>query len=144
LKNKNILVFGLIFLALCLLALCIGGFLLWRGMKGAVSSLPNLVETAAPQIPTAAPMDNPPATAVPSTPFVLGAAPVIHLAGRTDIPIPPLEQPSDISLFSCRPAGLVQRNVSTGLSHSARRRVYLRCERQDQLLRRRARRGLPA
>jgi len=114
LKNKNILVFGLIFLALCLLALCIGGFLLWRGMKGAVSSLPNLTETAAPQIPTAAPMDNPPATAVPSTPFVLGAAPVIHLAGRTDIPIPPLEQPSDISLFSCRPAGLVQETYPPG------------------------------
>ncbi len=113
-KNKNILVFVLPFLALCLLALCIVGFLLWRGMNEAVSSLPNLAETAAPQIPTAAPMDNPPATAVPSPPFVLGAAPVIHLAGRADIAIPPLGQPSDILLFSCRPAELVQETYPPG------------------------------
>ncbi len=115
--KKNFLVVLLLLLVLCLLALCIGGFLLWRSMNNVVSGLPNLAETAAAavtQIPTTAPMANPTTLAAPSTPFVLGAAPVIHLAGRADITIPPLGQPSEVSLFSCRPAELVQETYPPG------------------------------
>jgi len=119
LKNKNFLIVVLVLLMLCLLALCIGGFLLWRSLNNAASGLPNFAETAAAvvtQMSTAAPQDNLPAPVVTSTPFVLGAAPVIHLSGRSDIAIPPLDQPSDISLFSCRPLGLVQETYPPGYS----------------------------
>jgi hypothetical protein len=116
-KNKNFPIVILVLLVLCLLALCVGGFLLWRRVNNAAGGLPNLAETAAAvstQISTALPEENTPAPAATSVPFVLGAAPVIHLAGRTDIPIPPLDQPSEISLFSCRPAGLVQETYPPG------------------------------
>jgi hypothetical protein len=102
-KNKNIFLFILVLLGLCILLSCIVGFLLWRSMDNAVSGLPNLMETAiavSTQVSTAVPVEN---TAVPlptSAPFMLGAAPVIHLSGRSDITIPPLGQPSDISLPS--------------------------------------------
>ena len=116
-NNKNIFPIILALLALCLLALCIGGFLLWRNLNNAASALPSLAETAtaiSTQTPTALPVENTPVTEPTNPPFVLGAAPVIHLAGRTDIAIPALNEVSDISLFSCRPVGLVQETYPPG------------------------------
>jgi len=65
--------------------------------------------------PDSAPKPPPPATAAPALPDSasireekLGAAPVIYLAGRTDIAIPAPDAPSDLPLFSCNTVNLVQ------------------------------------
>jgi hypothetical protein len=44
----------------------------------------------------------------------LGAAPVIYLAGRTDIAIPAPDAPSDLPLFSCNTVNLVQETYPVG------------------------------
>lgn len=53
---------------------------------------------------------------MPSQPpvFTLGAAPVLHLAGRSDVVIPPLGEASDNPLFSCRDHPTIQETYPPG------------------------------
>jgi hypothetical protein len=44
----------------------------------------------------------------------LGAAPVIHLAGRADITIPALNEESDVVIFTCRDGGVIQETFPPG------------------------------
>jgi hypothetical protein len=44
----------------------------------------------------------------------LSASPVIYLAGRTDIRIPPLGEASDVALFACRDGGVIQETYPPG------------------------------
>jgi hypothetical protein len=107
----------LIALVVCI-ALCIS----------ACGSLPSPLSqpTAAPANgggggPDPVPRPPSPVTAVPSPSDSasireekLGAAPVIYLAGRTDIAIPAPDAPSDLPLFSCNTVNLVQETYPVG------------------------------
>jgi hypothetical protein len=125
-KKNNWLIVIVVLVVLCVLLLCIGGFVLWRTFQSAAQAVsdplataqalvpqdPNALATVLPAIlPTdlAAPpaADNPPA-------FALGAAPVLHLAGRTDIIIPKLGEVSENPLFACRDGAIIQETYPPG------------------------------
>lgn len=109
--------------------LCIGGFILWTTVQNAAQTLADPLATAqalatlVPQNPdtlaTAFPDVLPTSESAPPVGenpplFVLGAAPVLHLAGRTDILIPKLGEPSENPLFSCRDGAVVQETYPSG------------------------------
>ncbi|GAB4406526.1 MAG: hypothetical protein OHK0052_27820 [Anaerolineales bacterium] len=128
-KKNNWLVWILVLVVLCLLLLCIGGFVLWTTFQNAAQALgdplataqalatfvpqdPNALATALPSI---LPTDSaaPPAAENPPI-FALSAAPVLHLAGRTDIIIPKLGELSENPLFACRDGAVVQETYPSG------------------------------
>jgi hypothetical protein len=65
-----------------------------------------------PPVPTSAPAAT--VTVEPPSIRVLGAAPVLHLAGRSDIQIPRLDESSDIPLFECRDGAIIQETYPPG------------------------------
>jgi hypothetical protein len=100
-------------LLLCLIAACIVGLLFFwpatAGDSGSSSGLPfDLTEVLSGE--TAAGETGRQLAATQA----LGAAPVIHLAGRTDITIPALGQDSDVTIFSCRDGGVIQETFPPG------------------------------
>lgn len=106
----------LLLMALCLLLICaVIVFLLLRGKgaNGLVNPLDLIPNTAQPT--TTSSLSPLSATAAPTQPvFVLGAAPVLHLAGRSDIVIPPLGESSENPLFSCRMNATIQETYPPG------------------------------
>lgn len=123
------LIILLILLALCLLIGCIAAYYIYQASQKAIESgtqqINNLQLTATALAQTfettlLAPLATVPAAeATPAPPGaqtgVTGASPVIYLAGRTDITIPPLDQPyeGDLPLFMCRGA-MVQETFPPG------------------------------
>lgn len=120
----------IVLVVLCLLLLCIGGFVLWRTFQNVAQTLgdplattqalvtlvpqgPNALVTA---MPIVLPTDSSalPVAETPQPVVVLGVAPVLHLAGRTDIIIPKLNEPSDNPMFSCRSVALIQETYPPG------------------------------
>ncbi|MCX6066076.1 MAG: hypothetical protein NT121_10020 [Chloroflexi bacterium] len=85
----------------CLLVLCLGVVAWYTGGEW-------LKQFGLPQLPLPAIPGQAPTQPVPSVTAATGASPVLYLAGRTDISIPPLGQPSDVSIFSCRDSSVVQ------------------------------------
>lgn len=106
-KKNSVWVIIVVVVVVCLVLACVAAWLL-----NAFFNVATVTEATSQPMPTAA------ANAI-SAPAVLGAAPVIHLAGRTDIRIPALTETSDVSLFSCRPEGLVQETFPPGYRVSA-------------------------
>lgn len=87
-------------LTCCLLVICLGVAAWYTGGEWLKQfGLPQLPLPAAPEQAT---------PAVPTISAATGASPVLYLAGRTDITIPLLGQPSDVSIFSCRDSSVVQ------------------------------------
>ncbi len=128
-KKNNWLLLIIVLAVLCLLLLCIGGFVLWRTFQNAAQAVgdplataqafttlvpqdPNALTTALPAI---LPTDSATTPAAENPPiFALGAAPVLHLAGRTDIIIPKLGEPSENPLFACRDGAIIQETYPSG------------------------------
>ena len=106
------LVILLILLVLCLLVVCIGAVVFWRTTS--IASVSTQVVDLATQADVAATQPGeggPGSSGGQGETLVLGASPVIYLAGRTDIQIPPLDTPSDQitePLFFCRDSAIVQ------------------------------------
>lgn len=105
-KKRQPLFWILLVIILCILCVCaIIAFMWWRGqgliegLGNPLNLIPNVAQptaTALPSLPAIAVTD------VPTQPvFTLGAAPVLHLAGRSDIVIPKLGEPSDNPIFGC-------------------------------------------
>lgn len=146
-NNRTLIIVVIAVIALCLLAACIGAYMLFRRGQQAVgqvynevvgtveagatlvatsipsglqetaaamaTGLPGLQETAA-ALATSIPSGQEPNTPGGNSYQVIGAGPVLYLAGRSDITIPPVDQPSDITLFACRPEGKIQESFPPG------------------------------
>lgn len=121
--NKNpVLLMVVLIVALCLALACLAVVVL---MMMNAAPAPGYVVTPPTSATSATPAVNVPA---PPTMLTLGAAPVIHLAGRTDIVIPALDETSESPLFGCRPMGLVQETYPPGYRVSAGARLTARAE----------------
>lgn len=103
-SNFGLIIFILVFI--CFLLVICAGLYFWY--TGAFS--PSAVQPQAPQ-PTESVLIQPAPQAVSG---VTGAGPVLYLAGRTDIIIPPLGETSEISIFSCRDGSIVQETFPPG------------------------------
>ncbi|MBE7528915.1 MAG: PEP-CTERM sorting domain-containing protein [Chloroflexi bacterium] len=103
-QNKSlIIIIAIVALMLCLLVTCIAVYI----YRQSVSLTETVIETAVTNINTS-PNNQ------PNQPIALGASPVIYLAGRTDITIPPLDESSTLSIFSCRDGGIIQETFPPG------------------------------
>jgi hypothetical protein len=90
----------------CLLTACAGIYLWYTG-----SDLLGQYGLSLPAAPDAGGI---PAAGPTSVVRATGASPVLYLAGRSDLTIPPLGEPSEIPLFSCRDGGLIQEAFPSG------------------------------
>lgn len=99
--SKWIWIVAVLIVSCCLLFLCLAA-IFW--LKG-----PDLLkQLGLPNLPIPVQPGGAPEKTVPAVKNATGASPVLYLAGRTDISIPPLGQPSDVLLFSCRDSSVVQ------------------------------------
>jgi hypothetical protein len=105
-RRSNTGLIVLILVVLCCLVMTCAVFYLWYTGNSMLQGL------GLPQ--PSAPVAQNPAAQPQSVTNVTGAAPVLHLAGRTDITIPPLGQPSDVIVFSCRDSSVVQETFPPG------------------------------
>lgn len=115
-QSKNLIWIVLGVVVACLVLACLAAVLVMYVLRPA-----SVTETPSQPFSTAA-------SNATSAPAVLGAAPVIHLAGRTDIRIPALTETAEVSLFSCRPEGLVQETFPPGYRVPAGARVTVQAE----------------
>jgi hypothetical protein len=106
---------GIILLVLivlcCLLTACVGLYLWYTGSE--------LLGQYGLSLPAAPAQEQIPAAAPTSVVRATGASPVLYLAGRSDITIPPLGEPSEIPVFSCRDGGVIQETFPPGYRVSA-------------------------
>lgn len=110
-KKNNWLIIILVLVVLCLCLVSAGViFFLQSAKQAAPATATALLPTNEPTL-TVTPENIP--TATVETPQTTGASPVIYLAGRSDIEIPPLGDFVDAPIFSCR-GGTVQEVYPSG------------------------------
>lgn len=103
-KKNNWLLPVAIILVLCLLVSCLAvlAFFWLGGRPAGPANLPTLIPAGH--------------TPIAATPYTTGASPVIYLAGRTDVAIPPHDAPEVEALFTCRPTGQIAETRPPGYS----------------------------
>ena len=105
-RKNNSLIIIVVLIVLCLLLACIAALFAFRNSANSVTTLfTEIVEEQAANLGS---------ESSNLQRRVLGASPVIYLAGRSDITIPSLEETSDIPLFSCRDGGVIQETFPPG------------------------------